>query len=217
MHSMPTPRIRTSTTDPIRVDWLPTEYTAPGRVGLTFAPGKICAAMRPGQSWNRDLGKDLRDLRDIERVDVLVTLLEDHELEAMKIPGLFCGARKLGMTVRRLPIRDVDIPREPRRLLWLIAKIHEHIEAGENVAIHCAGGLGRTGVVAGCFLVSSGLSSSLAQRVLFETRGPRCPETQRQVNFIRSFEMFREERKKRLARAIPKDSVDAAPAGKSLY
>lgn len=51
---------RTSASHPIRVDWLPTPWL--GRVGLTFAPGKIQRDAATG-SWERDLKADIERLR----------------------------------------------------------------------------------------------------------------------------------------------------------
>ena len=53
---------RTSETHPLRLDVLPSGLLpAPGRLGLTFAPGKKA----PGLDgfWRRDLRMDLRRLR----------------------------------------------------------------------------------------------------------------------------------------------------------
>ena len=83
---------RTSTTNPIRVNWvdltsvpgLRGAAAAGGRLGMTFLPGK----QRDGWSglhW-RDLDADARVLRDEHGVDTLLLLVEDHELEAARVP-----------------------------------------------------------------------------------------------------------------------------------
>ena len=73
------PQIMTSSSDPLRVDWLPQQARKPGRLGLTFAPGKHAAAKYEGGRWERDLGADLDLLVRNLGVQVLVCLLEDHE------------------------------------------------------------------------------------------------------------------------------------------
>jgi hypothetical protein len=51
--------VRTSLSHPIRVDFVPPEACSlPGRIGITFAPGKDA-----GAHWNRDLGADLDRVR----------------------------------------------------------------------------------------------------------------------------------------------------------
>lgn len=58
-----TPKPKTSETDPIRVDFVaPDVVPPPGRIGLTFAPGKQDPAARTG-AWDRDLSADLQHLR----------------------------------------------------------------------------------------------------------------------------------------------------------
>src|SRR5438067_5270742 len=74
-----------------------------GKVGLTFAPGKKQLHARTG-SWDRDLDADLRRLRDHYTTHQLVCLLEDHELENLRIANLVDAAPKIGIEVARFPI-----------------------------------------------------------------------------------------------------------------
>ena len=63
---------RTSATHPLRVDFVDAEeLKLPGRLGLTFAPGKKQRHAQTG-SWDRDLETDLRVLRDEFGTDLLV-------------------------------------------------------------------------------------------------------------------------------------------------
>ena len=57
-----------------------------------------------------------------------------------------------------LPICDVDVPDRRFEKGWVTAgpEIHHRIRAGEKILIHCRGGLGRTGLVAGLILVERG-------------------------------------------------------------
>jgi len=58
----PMNRIRTSDNDPITVDFLPSEWVAlPGKIGMTFAPGKQHRGMH--FCWQRNLQKDLEQAR----------------------------------------------------------------------------------------------------------------------------------------------------------
>ncbi len=63
---------RTSDTHPLYVDFIDAkELPLPGRVELTFAPGKKQLSALTGR-WDRDLDKDLTRLRDHWHTDVLV-------------------------------------------------------------------------------------------------------------------------------------------------
>ncbi len=69
----------------------------------------------------------------------------------------------------------------------LLATVQQRLTDGASVVIHCEGGKGRTGVVAGSLLVALGASTPEALRRLHEARGPNCPENARQRTFIERF------------------------------
>ena len=69
-------------------------------------------------------------------------------------------------------------------LVW----IKERTDRGENVAIHCVGGLGRTGIVAALYLKKyAGLKAEQAIERVRQVRSPRAVENQEQENFIKDF------------------------------
>ena len=62
----------TSESHPIRVDFLPPEaLKLPGRLGMTFAPGKKVEGR-----WERDLETDLQRLKEEYHAEVLVSLMD---------------------------------------------------------------------------------------------------------------------------------------------
>lgn len=97
-----------------------------------------------------------------------------------------------GASYARQPIRDVSIPSEPEMRAILDA-IHDSLDAGRPVYLHCWGGIGRTGTVAGCLLVDNGFIPEEAFNILaakwtvMQKRHlrPHSPETSEQVEFIR--------------------------------
>ena len=177
-------KTKTSHSHPIRVDFLPTDL--PGRVGLTFAPGKH-ATSRGGMRWERDLHADLDRLRTDLGVDVLVCLLQEQELERLRIPRLVEAAQERGLEVLRLPIPDGGVLPDARPVEELIEAIETRVDGGLTIAIHCAGGLGRSGTIGGCFLVRQGMPAEEAIETLHEVRSRSCPETWEQEAFIRRF------------------------------
>ena len=179
---MPDPK--TSRSHPIRVDWL--EAPWPGRVGLTFAPGKKQRDAASGV-WSRDLEADLKRIREYFKADHLICLLEDNELVELGISQLPEEAAAQGIGFHRLPIRDGDIPRSHAAVSALVARIAAWAAAGQNVVIHCKGGLGRAGTIGGCVLRAAGAGASEALSVLSSTRGPNCPETTAQRTYITDF------------------------------
>lgn len=168
----------TSASDPIRVDFLPLPHLS-GRVGLTFAPGKS-----DGIHWNRNLGDDLDRLSEHYRVAHLVSLIENHEHETYRIENLYDEAARRRIEVHRLPIRDVSVPASVACVVPLVKSIGAWASDAQTVAIHCIGGLGRTGTIAGCFLVEQGFAAEEALKLLGEVRASNCPETAEQRRFV---------------------------------
>ena len=180
---------KTSETDPIRVDFLPVDaVTLPGRIGMTFAPGK----RDTGQygRWHRDRNADLRRLREVYRTSVLVSLVEPHELQELKIADLYDQAREVGLEVLTLPIADGSVPPSLEAMADLVRQILQRVQGGGNVVLHCRGGLGRTGLVAACCLVALGATADAAIRIVRAAR-PRTVETGTQEAFVRTFERER--------------------------
>lgn len=145
---------RTSTSDPIRVDYVPVSATClPGRIGMTFAPGKKARGI--AAEWSRDLHADLARLREVHRTRVLVSLVTDDELASLGIAELPRAAAEMRFVVLRHPIPDGGVP-EVRKLAALAREIITAMREGGNVVVHCRGGLGRAGTVTAAVLVSLG-------------------------------------------------------------
>ncbi len=151
-----------------------------GRIGLTLCPGKKDSS----RHWNRDLSEDLKVIRAWGATTV-VTLIEDHEFQMLGIETLGQDVRALGMDWLHLPILDVSIPDHRFEEAWGLAgpKLHVRLDAGERILIHCRGGLGRTGLVAGLMLVERGCDSRFAIDRVRAVR-PRAIETAAQERYV---------------------------------
>lgn len=148
---------------------------------------RLDALVSDGRPWVRDLDMDLVRLREHHRVDALVGLLSDRELAALDLADYVARVTERGFALHRLAIRDGDVPSSVGVVRRLLAGVLPRVRRGERVVVHCRGGLGRAGTVAGCLLVELGLSSADALRAL-EARDPRrCPENAAQREFIRRY------------------------------
>ena len=92
---------------------------------------------------------------------------------------------------QRFPIRDGSIPTSPDRTIAVLDAIDHHSARGQLVYVHCWGGVGRTGVIIGCWLARHGLGGEAALIHLREL-WRHCPksvsrastETQEQARYI---------------------------------
>lgn len=180
----------------LRVDWLTPDAFAdgrPGRLGLTFLPGKHGPSLRyPGVVYERDLEADLRALDD-GNVRKLLLLVEDHELERWGDPAIGERAADRGVDIERRPIPDMYPPSSVEAmddiLVWL-----DGARATGDVAIACMGGVGRTGTVAACALVASGWSAADAIAEVRRVRHPTAVETVEQERFVSAYADWRQHR-----------------------
>ncbi len=90
----------------------------------------------------------------------------------------------------RFAIRDHGVPSH-ETMVAILDTIDDEISRGRGVYVHCWGGVGRTGVTVGCYLVRHGMDNKKAlARVdaLFKTRPQTyfstSPETQEQFDFV---------------------------------
>lgn len=103
-------------------------------------------------------------------------------------------ARGIDCEYQRLPIRDVDVPADPRQMRDILSQIQRWQRQQRKVYFHCWGGVGRTGTVAGCYLVQHGYSGEAALEQLKQLwtqmsedkqrRKPHTPETQAQRDYV---------------------------------
>jgi protein-tyrosine phosphatase len=174
---------RTSRTDPIRVDWFHDDPSG-GRIGITFAPGKKASSLT-GRSWDRDLSLDLNRLKRVEHADLLISLVEDHELGLLRIRGLVREAERRGLMVIRFPIPDMGIPADLDAVHHLASVITGLAHFGKRIVIHCRGGLGRAGTIAAACLVRMGTTPEEAIARVRAAR-PGAIENATQELFVRS-------------------------------
>ena len=167
---------KTSESHPIRVDFLPQQaLELPGRLGLTFAPGK--KTDETDGRWERDLETDLQRLREEYGVEALVSLMEHDEYSDLQIPEFFQKAEERGMDVLHLPIPDYGVPSDPEEDKYrpLIEDVAGRLEEGQTV-------------VAASVLVALGHPSGEAIRIVRRAREGAL-ETPDQEDRVRWFEM----------------------------
>ena len=171
--------VKTSENCPLLIGELPVDGCG-GVLGLTLCPGKIDV----GRQWNRNLHHDLVAIKDWGATTI-VTLIEDFEFSMLQVPTLGQEIQRTGIYWVHLPIRDVSIPDDRFAKGWKIhgPKIRDRLDAGERILIHCRGGIGRTGLVAGQILVERGAQAVDAYHRVRRAR-PGAIETDEQKAYI---------------------------------
>lgn len=154
-----------------------------GRIGLTLCPGKKQVGALTG-TWERDLALDL-DVIEAWNAAVVVTLVEQHELDRLEVTELGKAVRDRHMEWVHLPIRDRDVPDAAFEAEWtsLGESLRARLGAGFNILIHCMGGLGRAGTIAARLLVELGWNPDDAIREVRRVR-PGALETDEQEDFV---------------------------------
>lgn len=90
-----------------------------------------------------------------------------------------------GLTEVHVPVPDLTPP-TPEQLATGVAAISAALADGQGVAVHCAAGLGRTGTMLACYLVSTGLDAPTAIARVRSAR-PGSVETPAQEAAIEAF------------------------------
>ena len=176
---------RTSQSHPLQIAEVRAS-PAHGRIGITFCPGKHDQFAVSG-AWARDLAQDL-DVIAAWGASAVVTLLEPAELLMLKVPNLGESVHAKGMTWHHLPIADYSVPDEGFERIWQTQgrELRARLCHGENILLHCKGGLGRTGTVAACLLREAGIGAAEAVAQVRLAR-PKTIETTEQERYVQVY------------------------------
>ncbi|MBG8553460.1 ADP-ribosylglycohydrolase family protein [Hymenobacter guriensis] len=160
-----------------------------------WATPNILACEYPGDRNPAKATVKLNALLDAGITDFF-DLTEVHELVPYDILlQQVAVTRRQTVHYHRFSIPDAGLPDEAT-LEAILASLADSVAAGRKAAVHCWGGIGRTGTVIGCYLVRyqkfSG-SEALAH-IAHEWKGvekscriPRSPETDAQFRLVEAF------------------------------
>ncbi|ETW77605.1 hypothetical protein HETIRDRAFT_441895 [Heterobasidion irregulare TC 32-1] len=95
------------------------------------------------------------------------------------------------------PIHDRSLPESVEYVYRILEVLRDNERRGRITAVHCRGGIGRTGLVVGCWLVEGGTAGNgeEALRIIADEwktvekcrRFPHSPETGAQFDFVKNF------------------------------
>lgn len=146
--------------------------------------GRLSIVTRPrGADWLED------EVRSWARsgLNVLVSLLEPAEEAEFSLTQEADLCRSSGIEFHSFPIPDRGVPASRDETLQLVRRLERHLAAGHSVGIHCRQGIGRSGVIAACLLVSAGELPHKAFERIGRVRGCQVPETAEQREWVEAF------------------------------
>jgi hypothetical protein len=178
--------------DPFNYSLPETTSLRPLHEAYWVIPGRFLAGEYPAVSFSPEITRKRLGAFLDARFDTLINLTCDGEAE--DYAGLLCelaAARGRVVSCLRHQIGDYGLPTAEEMCATLDA-IDNALNAGSKVYVHCYGGIGRTGVTVGCYLVRHGLSGSQAlmqlaawwRNVPKSHRFPNSPETLDQEKFV---------------------------------
>ncbi len=178
-------------------------------------PERILAGEHPSAAGPEAIPERMRRLFDAG-IDCFIDLTEAGELDSYEEFLSAPSARRDTLYLRK-PIRDHGVPESAERMREILDALDGALADGRCVYLHCRAGIGRTNVVAGCWIANRGGGGKAAlERLNRQWLGsarssswPRIPETPAQAEFVRNW------KPKRVAwpRAASEPATKSAVAG----
>lgn len=141
----------------------------------------------------KEPGASKKKIEALIRAGVTLFIDLTEENEGLLLYNDFLKAHK-EVSHRRFPIRDVSTPRSQEVTTQILDSIDAEISKEGIVYVHCWGGVGRTGLIVGCWLAhhgDEGKTALLRLRELWKdcpkSINRQSPETNEQERYIMSW------------------------------
>lgn len=149
-------------------------------------PERLLAGEHPARNDESETRDRLERLREA-RINYFVDLTEQGEMPEYQ------GLLPRGSHYLRFPIRDMDVPEDIGEMRLFLGRIDRALALGRRIYVHCRMGIGRTGLVVGCYLAERGSPGPAALATLNELwlasarakSWPTVPQTDEQADYIR--------------------------------
>lgn len=168
---------------PLLID--PLDMPGGAVIGMSHCPGRRYPGEPP-----RELS---RDLETIEQwgASTLLSLVETHEFARMGVADFAAAVARTRLTWLHVPIADMRTPGAATLAAWHQQRgtLRAALEHGDKVLVHCAFGLGRTGMLVARLLVDAGVEPGDAINRVRKAR-PGTIETAAQAAFVRQDQLF---------------------------
>jgi hypothetical protein len=154
-------------------------------------PGRLLAGEYPGGIDDAQALPRLARLREAG-IDSFIDLTEDGELPPYRhlLPK--------NTDYLRSAIVDVSVPNNVAQTQALVSAIQGALILERSVYVHCRAGIGRTGLVIGCFLAEEEANGKTALKILNRlwrqsersANWPTVPQTAEQADYVRRWPKF---------------------------
>lgn len=156
-------------------------------------PGRLLAGEHPFGGGERATRKRIAKLVNAG-IDCFLDLTEPGEIDPYEAQ-LAGAARGREIAYLRHPIPDHGIPRSDDAMRAILATLDEALAEGRTVYMHCRAGIGRTNLVAGCWMAGrqgAGVTALEELNRRWRSNGrsrtwPVVPETPAQAEFVRGW------------------------------
>ena len=133
-----------------------------------------------------DLQQDINDFRQLG-VSSVLSLLQTEEQIELGLSSQQSTCKQQGIEYLSFPIQDRGYP-QLKELKQFLSPLIKQVENGTKIAVHCKGGIGRTGIVSCCLLIEHGYSAKEAIELVSNARGRSVPDTDEQKAFVFEYE-----------------------------
>jgi hypothetical protein len=154
-------------------------------------PNRLLAGEYPGDADPTQADQRLGRFQD-SGIDRFIDLTEEGELAPYR------DLLRDSSIHKRSAVADCSVPYNVSQTRDVLASIREGLGQGRKVYVHCRAGIGRTGLMIGCFLaeeLDSGRAALKQLNALWKqsersTSWPKVPQTAEQADYIRHWLKF---------------------------
>ena len=149
-------------------------------------PGSLAIVTRPRA--DELLSEDIAALRQ-SGIDLLVSLLCAEEAAWLGLGDEPAACKAAGLEFVAVPVRDFETPDDPVDFIKTARGLGGLLRQGRNIAVHCRGGIGRSGLLTVSILVGTGVRLAAAIDTVSRARGADVPEAPGQKEWLRQHEL----------------------------